>query len=625
MMARFARRILRNRLAGFGGGLLAIVVGLCLLTPFLGLSDPNVISTGDRFALPLEDGFVLGADHLGRDILSRLLWGTRLSLAVGLTAALIAALIGSLIGILAGFFGGRLDALLMRSVDVLMAFPYILLALAIVAVLGPGLMNALIAVAIVNIPFFARNVRGVTLVIARSDYIAAARLSGRGTVSLLLFEVVPNLWSVIIVAFSTTVGWMILETAGLSFLGLGSQPPQSDLGSMLGEGRAALITNPHTSIIPGLMIFVIVMGINLLGDGVRDALDPRLAKGTLQRSSPVTEIRRSGHPAPADMRSNLRVAGLSTEFRVDEKPRQAVRDVSFSLDGGECLAIVGESGSGKSVTALSITGLVASPPAVITSGTVSFEGRDLFSQPYDVLRDLRGRKIAYIFQDPLSTLHPLLSVGVQLAEAMKTHDRRLTRDQLRQRAISLLDDVRIANPEHILMCYPHALSGGMRQRIGIAMALANDPDIIIADEPTTALDVTVQAQVLRILDDLRREKGVGLIFISHDLNVVSQISDRIAVMYAGQIVECGPSRDVLERPAHPYTRALLACSPQIGVGGGLPKPIGGGLPHADDLPKGCAFAARCEMAADICSASPVDLRASPAREVRCLKWEAADG
>ena len=568
---------------------------------------------------------VLGADHLGRDILSRLLWGTRLSLAVGLTAALIAALIGSLIGILAGFFGGKLDDLLMRSVDVLMAFPYILLALAIVAVLGPGLMNALIAVAIVNIPFFARNVRGVTLVIARSDYIAAARLSGRGSISLLLFEVVPNLWSVIIVAFSTTVGWMILETAGLSFLGLGSQPPQSDLGSMLGEGRAALITNPHTSVIPGFMIFVIVMGINLLGDGVRDALDPRLAKGTLQRSSPVTQVLRAGQTAPVDTQCALDVAGLSTEFRVDKKPLRAVRDVSFSLNGGECLAIVGESGSGKSVTALSITGLVASPPAVITSGTVGFRGRDLFSEPFDVLRDLRGRRIAYIFQDPLSTLHPLLTVGAQLAEAMVTHDPRLTKPALRRRAISLLEDVRIANPEHIMMSYPHALSGGMRQRIGIAMALANDPDIIIADEPTTALDVTVQAQVLRILDGLRREKGVGLIFISHDLNVVSQISDRIAVMYAGQIVECGSSRDVLQQPAHPYTRALLASSPQIGAGGGLPKPIEGGLPRPDDLPAGCAFAARCEMATDICSASAVELRGSASREVRCVKWEAANG
>jgi len=513
----------------------------------------------------------------------------------------------------------------MRSVDVLMAFPYILLALAIVAVLGPGLMNALIAVAIVNIPFFARNVRGVTLVIARSDYIAAARLSGRGSISLLLFEVVPNLWSVIIVAFSTTVGWMILETAGLSFLGLGSQPPQSDLGSMLGEGRAALITNPHTSVIPGLMIFVIVMGINLLGDGVRDALDPRLAKGTLQRSSPVTQVLRAAQPAPVDTQSTLDVAGLSTEFRVDKNPLRAVRDVSFSLNGGECLAIVGESGSGKSVTALSITGLVASPPAVITSGTVGFRGRDLFSEPFDVLRDLRGRRIAYIFQDPLSTLHPLLTVGAQLAEAMVTHDPRLTKPALRRRAISLLEDVRIANPEHIMMSYPHALSGGMRQRIGIAMALANDPDIIIADEPTTALDVTVQAQVLRILDDLRRQNGVGLIFISHDLNVVSQISDRIAVMYAGQIVECGPSRDVLEQPAHPYTRALLASSPQIGAGGGLPKPIEGGLPRPDDLPAGCAFAARCEMATDICSASAVELRGSASREVRCVKWEVANG
>ena len=286
---------------------------------------------------------------------------------------------------------------------------------------------------------------------------------------------------------------------------------------------------------------------------------------------------------------------------------------------------LGESGSGKSVTALSITGLVASPPAVITSGTVGFRGRDLFSEPFDVLRDLRGRRIAYIFQDPLSTLHPLLTVGAQLAEAMVTHDPRLTKPVLRRTAISLLEDVRIANPEHIMMSYPHALSGGMRQRIGIAMALANDPDIIIADEPTTALDVTVQAQVLRILDDLRRKKGVGLIFISHDLNVVSQISDRIAVMYAGQIVECGPSRDVLEQPAHPYTRALLASSPQIGAGGGLPKPIDGGLPRPDDLPAGCAFAARCEMATDICSASAVKLRGAASREVRCVKWEAANG
>ncbi len=211
------------------------------------------------------------------------MWGTRLSLAVGFSAALIAASIGAAIGIIAGYFGGRTDNLIMRGVDMLMAFPYILLALAIVAALGPGLMNALIAVAAVNVPFFARNIRGITVGIAHKEFVDAAKLSGRGHFSIITAEILPNVLPVIVIAMSTTVGWMILETAGLSFLGLGSQPPQADLGSMLGEARAALITSPHTSIVPGVMILIIVMSINLLGDGVRDALDPRLRSGALTR------------------------------------------------------------------------------------------------------------------------------------------------------------------------------------------------------------------------------------------------------------------------------------------------------------------------------------------------------
>ena len=624
-MMALARRIIRNRLAAFGAVVLMLIFILSLLTPVLGLPDPNVIDTSNRFMLPFEGGHFLGADHLGRDILSRLLWGTRLSLMVGMAAALIAATAGSLIGIFAGFYGGRLDMMLMRSIDVLMAFPYILLALAIVAVLGPGLMNALIAVAVVNIPFFARNVRGATLAIVQSDFIAAARLSGRNTFSLLIFELLPNLASVIIVAFSTTVGWMILETAGLSFLGLGSQPPQSDLGSMLGEGRAALITHPHTSLIPGMMIFAIVMGINLLGDGIRDALDPRLAKGALRRSQPITNIERDMPLPESEEGGLLSVTGLKTDFHMGRKTIKAIREVSVYISKGECLALVGESGSGKSVTALSLTGLVASPPAVIAGGTIHFDGTDLLSLEFEQMRNYRGSRIAYVFQDPNSSLHPLHKIGDQLIEAIKVHDAVIRRYDLETRAIQLLNDVRIANPERVMESYPHELSGGMRQRIGIAMALANDPELIIADEPTTALDVTVQAQILHILNRLRRERGLALLFISHDMNVIAQISDRIAVMYAGQIVEAGPTKKVLCNPRHPYTKALLACSPQIGSGQGLPKAIKGSPPLLDDLPEGCAFAPRCEFAEHACRKGPIDIKRIRGRSLRCIRSEIANG
>ena len=624
-MLSMITKISRNRLAAFGAGLLLAIAVLTLITPFLGMADPNVIDTANRFKLPLAEGYLLGTDHLGRDILSRLLWGTRLSLGVGLTAALIAAFFGSLVGILAGFYQGHTDTFLMRSIDVLMAFPYVLLALAIVAVLGPGLVNALIAVSIVNIPFFARNVRGASLAIAQSDYIAAARLSGRTTLSLLVFEILPNLASVIIVAFSTTMGWMILETAGLSFLGLGSQPPQSDLGSMLGEGRAALITHPHTSVIPGIMIFLIVMGVNLLGDGVRDALDPRLARGVLQSARPMTKLDRVEKAPVITSYNLLEVTGLNTEFRLGNKTLKAVQDVSFVIEPGECLAMVGESGSGKSVTALSLTGLAASPPAVITAGRVGFQGEDILELSYEQLRNLRGRRISYVFQDPTSSLHPLHTIGDQLIEAMMVHEGSLTYEQMEQQAIKCLYSVRISDPPRVMKAFPHELSGGMRQRVGISMALINDPDLIIADEPTTALDVTVQAQILGIFRHLRKEQGLAVMFISHDINVIAQISDRIAVMYAGQIVEAGPTDQVLANPLHPYTQALLACSPQIGSGRGLPEAIKGSPPALDNLPMGCAFAPRCSQAIASCHQSQIRPKQEASRMVRCLKVELTNG
>lgn len=620
-MIGFVKKVVRNRLAGLGLVVLFGIILLAILTPLLPLAPPNAIDTPNRFVLPFSDNALLGTDHLGRDLLSRLLWGTQLSLAVGLAAAFIAGFFGALLGIVAGYMGGRTDSLIMRSVDILMAFPYILLALAIVAALGPGLMNALIAVAVVNIPFFARNVRGVAVTLAQADFIQSARLSGRSDISILVFELLPNVASVIIIAFSTTVGWMILETAGLSFLGLGSQPPQADLGSMLGEGRAALITNPHTSIIPGIMIFLIVMGINLLGDGIRDALDPRLAKGQLEKPSPLTRVGDGLIQSPPIVstasKAVMDVNHLSTNFEVSEVVNKAVRDVSFSISSGECLGLVGESGSGKSVTALSLTRLVASPPGVVVSGSVRISDQELISLPYEGIRAIRGRRVAYIFQDPLTSLHPLHRIGHQLTEAMSTHSRGAD-SVFVERAKNLLSEVRIPNPERVMDAYPHELSGGMRQRIGISMALANDPDLIIADEPTTALDVTVQAQILAILNDLRQQRGLSILFISHDLNVMAQICDRVAVMYAGEIVEMGRAPDILEHPKHPYTAALLACSPQIGQGRQSLQPIMGMPPTGHEPLNACAFANRCSRVQPVCQQQPVEIIDMDSQLVRCL-------
>ena len=616
-MINFLKIVAKNRLAAFGGILLLIILTFSILAPILPLKEPNITNTADRFMVPFEGGHILGTDHLGRDLLSRLLWGTQLSLAVGFAAAFIAATFGSILGAIAGFYGQNTDNIIMRFIDMLMAFPYILLALAIVAALGPGLFNALIAVALVNIPFFARNIRGVTVTLANKEFIEAARLSGMSNLRILIVEIFPNLLPMIVIAMSTTVGWMILETAGLSFLGLGSQPPQADLGSMLGEARSALITNPHTSFVPGIMIFCIVIGINLFGDGVRDALDPRLKKGSLIRPLPQT-IYEGGDTQPTPSTKLLSVQNLSTQFHVNQDVYQSSNDVSFEIQEGECLGLIGESGSGKSVTALSVTSLVASPPGVIKKGSVNYKNENLLALPYEKLRSIRGNKISYIFQDPLTTLHPLHTIGDQLLEALQAHDSKLSASESISKSKDLLKSVQIPNPDNVWDVYPHQLSGGMRQRVCIAMALINNPELIIADEPTTALDVTVQAQILNILNSLRKERKLSILFISHDFGVISQLCDRVIVMYAGSIVEEGPVKNIMQQAAHPYTSELIKCVPQLGNMEHALHSIPGNPPSLNQLPEGCAFANRCQYKQDQCLKGSVPVRSKDNRSYKCF-------
>lgn len=633
-------RFAANKTATLGLILFGSLALIAIAAPILPLADPAATNPSIARTPPFSADAILGTDHLGRDLLSRLIWGTQTSLAVGLTATAVAALIGSAIGLFAAFYGRWVDAVLMRSIDTLMAFPYLLLALAIIAVLGPGLTNALLAIAVVNIPFFARAVRGQALAIKSMDYIDAARLSGFSDLRIIVGELLPNVLPVIIVTMSTTLSWMILETAGLSFLGLGAQPPHADLGSMLGDGRSMIYTAPWVAVLPGLVILLLAVGINLVGDGLRDLLDPRLKAGALAKPEPATRrdpprgTKTSASPPAAFATSakggdgrppSLAVSELTTTFATARNALTAVNRVSFSLYPGEALGLVGESGSGKSVTALSLCGLVASPPGTIAGGSIWY--RDPDNGPIDLaaatarsLTHIRGRRIAYIFQDPLTTLNPVMRIGDQVAEGLMVHQH-LPPSAAQRAAVDLLDAVGLPDPKAKAESFPHELSGGQRQRVVIAIAVANKPDIIVADEPTTALDVTTQRRVLDILDTLRRDQGAALLLISHDLGVVSDICERVAVMYAGRIVEEGTTRDVLDRPSHPYTRRLLDCIPSLADD----SPIRGipGLPPAiDALPPGCAFADRCDRVEPACRTGNIEMRsadrADRGHRARCI-------
>ena len=304
----------------------------------------------------------------------------------------------------------------------------------------------------------------------------------------------------------------------------------------------------------------------------------------------------------------LSVRGLSTRFRTERGTVMAVDDVSFDVAPGETLAIVGESGSGKSVTALSLMRLIPDPPGRITAGQILFEGRDLLKIGEEQMRAIRGDRIAMIFQEPMSSLNPSLTVGLQVAEPIHQH-RRTPWAQALDMARQLLDKVSIPDAAKRLHTYPHHYSGGMRQRTMIAMALACQPRLIIADEPTTALDVTVQAQILDLLKDLTRETGASQILITHDLGVVARYADRVVVMYGGRVVEQGPARPLYRNPRHPYTRGLLASVPRLdGHAGQRLVPIEGAPPDLASLPPGCAFAPRCRHVTDTCLSVRPQLR-----------------
>ncbi len=312
----------------------------------------------------------------------------------------------------------------------------------------------------------------------------------------------------------------------------------------------------------------------------------------------------------------LSVDRMRTEFRIDGAWHAAVDDISFSITPRETLALVGESGCGKSVTALSVMGLVPRPQGRLAGGRILLEGNDLAALPESAMEKLRGSRVAMIFQEPMTSLNPVMTIGAQVAEALVIHSG-LSRRAAESRALAVLDEVKIPSPARRFHEYPHQFSGGMRQRVMIAMAIACEPVVLLADEPTTALDVTIQAQVLGLLADLRQRHGMAMLFITHNLGVVAQIADRVAVMYAGQIVEQAPVEAIFAKPAHPYTRALFAAIPRLDAPEQALASIPGRVPPLNDMPAGCRFAPRCPLAQAGCDRPQVLAPLSAQHHVRC--------
>ena len=551
-----------------------------------------------------------------------MIWGARISLRASFEIVGLAAIIAIPLGLVAGFFRGAVDSVIMRTMDALFSFPPLIMALTVAALLGADVNDAAIAIAIVFVPSFVRLLRGEVIAVREEAYIESARSLGATSKRLLGRHVVPNVASPIIIQLALSLGFALLIEAGLSFLGIGEEPPTPSWGGMLQEGFQFINSTPWAVIFPGLAIMLTVLAFNLVADGLRDSLGRERPTGSslvAGERQPPQSLRSRGRgqegprrtpPAPQPDAALLEVRSLRIEFLTRHKWLPVMEDADFTVQRGKTLGLVGESGSGKTVSALAVMGLLPAKVSRVT-GSILFEGRDLTSLSPASLRKLRGNDIAMIFQEPMTSLNPAFTVGNQIAEQVRTH-RDISRDDAWKVAVEMLDRVEISNAAGRAQDYPHAFSGGMRQRVMIAMALSCSPKLLIADEPTTALDVTTQSQIIELLHTLQHEEDMAMIFVTHDLGVISDVADDVAVMYAGQIVEDAAVMDLFSRPRHPYTEALLDSIPQLTPKGEPLHAIPGMVPRADQFPAGCRFAPRCSYAQEACTVAPVSMR-EPAR------------
>ncbi|WP_385623528.1 dipeptide/oligopeptide/nickel ABC transporter permease/ATP-binding protein [Streptomyces sp. P8-A8] len=604
------------------GVLIVVVLGAVLAPLFT--QDP--LTTGTPVQAP-DGAHWFGTDRAGRDVFARVVHGSRYSLVIGLGATAVALIAGALLGSIAATSRRLGDESVMRTLDVVMSFPPIALAAVLVAVFGTSVPVIIFTIAFVYTPSLARVVRANVLAQYGEDYVAAEKVIGARRGYIVLRHVAVNCMAPVMVFATVMVAEAIIFEAGLSFIGAGVQDPDPSWGSVLAYGRQILLAGGWwATFFPGLALLITVLALNILSEGLTDASaapgrakaaadptgatapDPVEAAATADIDAALTRladrINATGPaitPVPDDAAELLVVRDLSIRFPDRYGQIPVVDSLDFTVHEGETLGLVGESGCGKSITSLAVMGLLARNAEV--GGEILYRGRSLLELAPKERRALMGPEIAMVYQDALSSLNPSVLVGTQLKQ--------LTSRGGTKTPAELLELVGLA-PERTLRSYPHELSGGQRQRVLIAMALSRDPRLLIADEPTTALDVTVQAQVVELLVELRDELGFAMVLVSHDLALVGDLSHRVAVMYAGRLAEIGATRSVLTGPTHHYSRGLLGSVVSLEAGADRLHQIRGIVPAPQGFGTGCRFATRCDAATDLCRTTAPELTARDA-------------
>jgi peptide/nickel transport system permease protein len=586
------------------------LVFLALFRDLLPLRDPAELGIRTREVAKFEGpgwNAFFGADAQGRDMFARVVQGARPALILGVVVTTFGATMGTAVGMIAGYLRGKADGATSLLIDISLAFPGLVLLIAVRATFGNSMTVFIVLFSLTSVPAYARIVRGATFALAEREFVDAAASMGATRRRILLRELAPNILLPVLSFAFIGFALVIVAEGGLAFIGLSLD--QITWGKLIADGTGDISNHPHVALIPSTVMFLTILSFNLVGDGLRSLFSPR--EVVTQR-----RLRTEGDHRSGDGRATLHIDDLRTTLHTPNGDVRAVDGVSLSVAPGEAVGVVGESGSGKTMILRSIVGAFALAD-VTRSGTVAVSGVDMLrSDPADV-RHALGTRIGMVSQNPLTALNPVRRIESQIVEPMVVHGT-ISRSDARARALELMKSVGIPAPERRLREYPHQLSGGMRQRVTLAIALANDPDLLLADEPTTALDVTVQDQILRLLSEQQRAKRMAMVLVTHDLAVVKGFTDRVVIVYAGEVIESGPTETIFADPQHRYTLALMQSMPNLD----LPShseltTIEGSPPSLIDPPVGCRFASRCPAAQEVCRERAPDRSGTDEHWFRC--------